>query len=148
MPRVPVAAKYVVLGGAALGLIVVNVLAWSGNLQEDAAPQPPPAPLPASKSPRPGPQTISPQPRALPPKAPAAPTLTISATRGDCWVEARAESSSGELLYAGTLAIGSSLRFSRERVWLRLGAASNVDVLVNGRPSTVPPGTVDLLLPA
>jgi hypothetical protein len=32
-------------------------------------------------------------------------------------------------------------------VWLRLGAASNVDIEINGRPSTIPPGTVDLVLP-
>ena len=148
MPRVFVGAMYVVLGGAALGLLVFNVLVWSGNLSDDAAPQPPPATQPAAERPPPAPQTVSRPPPAPPPKPAPAPTLTISATRGDCWVEARAESSSGEVLYAGTLATGRSIRFNRERVWLRLGAASNVDVLVNGRPSTVPPGTVELLLPA
>jgi hypothetical protein len=149
MRRALVATAYVVLGVAALGLLVLNVLAWTGSLPEDAAPEPSPAPqrAPASEPAPPGPQTISRPPPAAP-KRPAAPTLTISATRGDCWVEVRAGSSSGEILYAGTLASGSSLRFKRDKVWLRLGAASNVDVHVNGRPSTVPPGTVELLLPA
>lgn len=73
--------------------------------------------------------------------------LTITATRGDCWVEVRAGSATGEAHYAGTLASGSSLRFNRPKLWLRLGAASNVDVVVNGEPSTVPPGTVELTLP-
>jgi uncharacterized protein DUF4115 len=73
--------------------------------------------------------------------------LTITATRGDCWVEVRAGSATGEALYAGTLTSGRSLRFNRPKLWMRLGAASNVDVVVNGEQSTVPPGTVELTLP-
>lgn len=149
MRRVLVPTAYVVIGAAALALLVLNLLVWTGALPEDAASEPPTAPQrkPASEPPAPSPpapQTIS----RPPPAPPTAPTFTISATRGDCWVEVRAGSSTGEILYAGTLASGNSLRFNREKVWLRLGAASNVDVLVNGRPSTVPPGTVELLLPA
>lgn len=151
MRRYLVVSAYVVLGGAALALVVLNVLAWSGGLVDDSpatqttsrgqepAAQPPPPPSP------------NPEPVVRRPKRPAPPpetSLTISATRGDCWVEVRVGSATGEVLYAGTLATGRTLRFSREKVWLRLGAASNVDIVVNGRPSTVPPGTVELVLPA
>jgi hypothetical protein len=152
MRRVVVPSAYVVLVGAAVALLGVNVFAWSGGLAEDPAPapapnpeqQPPakPAPLPA-----PEPEAIT-RPRTTRPKGPVGASLTISATRGDCWVEVRAESSSGDVLYAGTLATGKTLRFNREKLWLRLGAAANVDITVNGRPSTVPPGTVELVLPA
>jgi hypothetical protein len=151
MPRVLVPSAYALLLAAAIGLVVVNVLVWSGGLIDDpSAPaervdeQPASVPPP---SPPPTPQTVS-RPRAPRPSPPPSTQLTISATRGDCWVEVRAGSSTGRLLYEGTLAAGNSIRFNREKLWLRLGAASNVDVVVNGRPSEVPPGTVELLLPA
>jgi hypothetical protein len=151
MRRVLVTTAYVVLGMAALALVVLNVLAWTGSLVEDP-------PAPSSRTDRePGaatrpPPTPKPQPVSrlptTPPAAPATTTLTISATRGDCWVEVRVGSTTGQVLYAGTLAAGSTIRFNRKRLWLRLGAASNVDIVVNGRESSVPPGTVELVLPA
>jgi hypothetical protein len=154
MRRVFAPSAYVVLVAAALGLLLLNVFAWGGGLVDEPAakqsqpePTPEPAPLPPPPPPPAEPRTVANPPAAA--TSPAATTsLTISATRGDCWVEVRAGSPTGELLYAGTLAAGNTLRFNRERLWLRLGAAANVDVTVNGRPSTVPPGTVELVLPA
>lgn len=151
MRRAFVPSAYVALVAAALGLLLVNVLAWSGSLV-DEPPAPPaapeqPAPEP-SPPPSPEPQTVANPPAKRAATTPATTSLTISATRGDCWVEVRAGSSTGQILYAGTLTTGNTLRFDRERLWLRLGAASHVDVVVNGRPSTVPPGTVELLLPS
>jgi uncharacterized protein DUF4115 len=149
-------ATYVALGGAAVGLIVVNVVAWTGGLAEDAGPEltPPTQEQPASERPpppsardQPEPRSID-RPRARRPQPVTVTTLTITATRGDCWVEVRAGSSSGTVLYAATLSTGDTLRFRRNRLWLRLGAASNVDVVLDGRPETIPPGTVELLLPA
>jgi hypothetical protein len=151
MSRLVTLTASVLLGGAALGLLVVNVVAWTGGLAEDAEPELAPAPKeqPASRRPRPPNQpegqSVA-RPRAR--RQQAAPVTTITATRGDCWVEVRAGSSSGIVLYAATLATGDTLRFSRNRLWLRLGAASNVDVILDGRPATIPPGTVELLLPA
>jgi uncharacterized protein DUF4115 len=136
-----------------LALLVLNVLAFSGALvdEETATPTVPAQPVP------PPAETGLAQPsgsgrdeqiaRRRPKPAPARPTLILSAARGDCWVEVRAGSPSGEALYAGTLATGRSLRFNRPKLWLRLGAASNVDVIVNGRPSSVPSGTVELTVP-
>lgn len=151
MPDAFRTAAYVGLGAAALGLVALNVLAWSGRLIDESPrtsaprkePNPASEPIPPP-APEPQPVTRPQRTRAI---APAAISLTISATRGDCWVEVRAGSATGALLYAGTLASGESIRFNRKKLWLRLGAAANVDVLVNGRPSTVPSGTVELLLP-
>lgn len=148
---------YVVLGAVALALVALNVFAWTGGLAEDAEPEPATAPQeqPASKRPpppspedHPAPQSIDRSPVTRRPQPVAVTTLTITATRGDCWVEVRAGSSSGIVLYAATLATGDTLRFRRSRLWLRLGAASNVDVVLDGEPAAIPPGTVELLLPA
>jgi hypothetical protein len=143
---------YLVLSAVALGLLAVNVLAWSGRLVEDSElesstpaqeePAPRSAPPPSRSEPR---SVTRPQSQRSQPTAVTA--MTITATRGDCWVEVRAGSASGNVLYAGTLEGGSTLRFNRPRLWLRLGAASNVDVVVNGRAAEVPSGTVELLLP-
>ncbi len=153
-------ARKIGLGLAAtlvFALIALNVLAWSGALidEEAATPQQttPVAPLPALADPvtEPGGEPIA-REQPLKPVSkrkagPTAATLILAATRGDCWVEVRAGSPTGESLYSGTLPTGRTLRFYRPRLWLRLGAASNVDIMVNGRPSAVPPGTVELTVP-
>jgi Domain of unknown function (DUF4115) len=148
MRRYLVPTAYVLLIGAAVALLLLNVLVWRGNVVDD-----PPVPssrteLEPATEPSPQPRPIvrrTPRPRKAPAATPA--SLAITATRGDCWVEVRARSSVGKVLYAGLLATGRTVRFAREKLWLRLGAASNVDIVVNGRPSTIPPGTVELVLP-
>jgi hypothetical protein len=74
--------------------------------------------------------------------------VVLAATRGDSWVEARAGSSTGRLLYTGVLVQGQKERVSAGRVWLRLAAAGHLDVLVNGRPPREAPlfGTLDIIL--
>jgi hypothetical protein len=68
-------------------------------------------------------------------KAPLRPPvrLTVSAVLRDSWIEARAGSSSGPVLFDGTVARGRPLRLSGRRLWLRLGAASNLAFVLNGR---------------
>jgi hypothetical protein len=138
-----------------LALMALNVLAWVGGIVDEEAP-PERTPTPASIAPTEAPadpprnEPIArkrPVKPAAKPPPPSTISLVLTASRGDCWVEARAGSATGAILYSGTLANGRSLRFSRPKVWLRLGAASNVDIEINGRPSTIPPGTVDLVLP-
>jgi hypothetical protein len=76
--------------------------------------------------------------------------VVISATRGDSWIEARSGSANASVLYSGVLRQGETTRVSRPVVWLRLAAAANVDVLVNGHPPAKGPllGTVVVLLRA
>ncbi len=78
--------------------------------------------------------------------APELVTVVVTATRGDCWVAARAGSESGRVLEERVLLQGESVRLRASRVWLSLGASSNVDVLVDQRPREVPAGTVALVL--
>jgi hypothetical protein len=69
-----------------------------------------------------------------PPAAPRLAKLTISATRGDCWVRVRAGSATGRLLYEGTVQQGQTQRFVKwKRLWVEVGAPTNLDVRLNGR---------------
>ena len=75
--------------------------------------------------------------------------FVLTAARGPCYLQIRAGSANGRTLFEGVLARGASLRFSGARVWLRAGAAGNVDVAVNGTAlQNFPQGTVDVVLTA
>jgi hypothetical protein len=72
--------------------------------------------------------------------------VVVTAARGSCWVSIRVGSADGEVLFEGILDSGRTVRLTRSRIWIRLGAAANVDVSVNGkRARGLPGGTVDLL---
>lgn len=143
-------------------LFALNALAWTGGLVEEPEPAKQTGPLPAQAATKPEaeaqpiarkrPAKPKPRKRVTAKRAAAKPraraTLAVTATRGDCWVEVRAGSAEGQSLYSGILALGNTVRFDGPQLWLRLGAASHVDVVVNGRPSAVPPGTVELSVPA
>jgi transcriptional regulator with XRE-family HTH domain len=73
--------------------------------------------------------------------------LVLSADRGASWVEAHVGSRAGPLLYEGNLEQGNELRFAGRRIWLRLGAATNVSLALNGRRSDTPLfGTVSVVV--
>jgi len=69
---------------------------------------------------------------------------------GSCWIQVRQGSSTGKLLYQGTVHPGNTLRWGVMPVWMRLGAPQYVRLKVNGRPiapiTTANP--VDLLVGA
>lgn len=73
-------------------------------------------------------------------------TVVVTATRGDCWLAARAGTESGRVLEERILRQGESVRLRAPRVWLSLGASSNVDVVVDEQSREVPAGTVELVL--
>jgi cytoskeleton protein RodZ len=54
-------------------------------------------------------------------RRPAAPALSIVASRDDCWLLVRAGSASGPTLYEATLQRGRSIIFTRRFLWVRLG---------------------------
>jgi cytoskeleton protein RodZ len=73
--------------------------------------------------------------------------LVVTADGGASWVEAHSDSATGPLLFQGTLESGRELRLAGRRIWLRLGAASNVSLALNGRSTpTELFGTVDVLV--
>jgi cytoskeleton protein RodZ len=64
--------------------------------------------------------------------------LVLRAARGDCWLEVRAGSSTGVLLYQGTLERGQTQRFARKRIWMVVGAGGNLVAKLNGKALELP----------
>jgi hypothetical protein len=121
---------------AALGLVA----AWQLLRDEsDEARAPPPMtpsrPLPAPEAKEPArPEPPARQSTAVAGERVARRTrVAVAAVRGDSWIEARLGGPGGAVLYRGNLVLGRSVRFRARRLWMRLGAASNLDLLLNGR---------------
>ena len=108
----------------------------------DPAPAKPADPAPAVPAAEPAPPAPQPQPRPAP--APAG--IVVAARSGDCWVEAREGSATGDVLFFGLVAEGRRIRLGPGRVWLRLGASENVVVTVGGKRMPLPGGTVAVLV--
>lgn len=149
-------AVFIVLVTA--GLIVLLVPSWQRyqdrvrDLEAGGTPTPAPTEVVTTTALAEA-TTTAPEPPAPTTTAAAAPRpvplarLAIAATRGDCWLEVRAGSVSGRVLYTGFLSQGDSRPFKARRLWVRLGAAGNVDLRLNGRSvRSVPVGTVVLLV--
>jgi cytoskeletal protein RodZ len=75
--------------------------------------------------------------------------LKVTASRGDSWLVVRSGSIGGRVLFDGLLERGDSFSASKSRLWVRLGAATNVDVDVDGSPPPVDLyGTLDAIVDA
>jgi cytoskeleton protein RodZ len=64
--------------------------------------------------------------------------LTLKAARGPCWIAVRLDSERGRLLFERTLEPGETARFIARRLWIRLGAAWNLDATLNGKAAQLP----------
>jgi hypothetical protein len=142
------------LAAVAIPLIVVLVYVvgevGAGADESRSRERLPPA-SPAEAVPRRAPEAQNrpaPKQRTKPaPPAQAPVRLVLTAARGDSWVEARAGSPTGPLLFQGTLASGQSLPLSSRRLWIRVGAVSNLAFTLNGKPADADlHGTVDVLV--
>ena len=67
--------------------------------------------------------------------------LTVRAVSGGSWMEVRAGSSAGRLLYSGTLERGQRKAFEGTRLQLALAEPQNVAVRLNGNRVDLPVGT-------
>jgi cytoskeleton protein RodZ len=68
--------------------------------------------------------------------------LVASAVGGRCWLEVHRGSEAGELLFEGTIEQGTAKGpFSGKKLWLNVGAPSNLVIRVNGERRRLP-GTV------
>ena len=67
--------------------------------------------------------------------------LVVRAVQGGSWMEVRAGSVSGRLLYSGTLERGQQKPFQGRRLQLALAEPENVVVRVNGSRVELPAGT-------
>ncbi len=68
-------------------------------------------------------------------------TLSLTAVRGDSWMEVRSESATGTVLYVGTLTAGTTKTFQAPALWARFGVAGNVDARLDGQPLQLRAGT-------
>jgi hypothetical protein len=68
-------------------------------------------------------------------------TLSLTAVRGDSWMEVRSESATGTVLYVGTLTAGTTKTFQALALWARFGVAGNVDARLDGQPLQLRAGT-------
>jgi hypothetical protein len=76
-----------------------------------------------------------------PPAATGRARLVVRAAQGGSWMEVRAGSPGGRLLYSGTLERGQQKRFESRRLHLALAKPDNVVVRLGGRPAFLPPGS-------
>jgi cytoskeleton protein RodZ len=101
-------------------------------------------------SPSPSPSK-SPKPEASSTAVPAwqKNLVKIEATDGDCWMELRRDSSTGIVLFSGTLKKGEKKKFKGKDIWMSLGAPANVRLEVEGKKakikSDVGPWTVEVI---
>jgi transcriptional regulator with XRE-family HTH domain len=130
LPDVKKAAAGLVVAGLVMGFV------WLGQTGGGTGPPRPAsgqhaasAALPSLSSPYRPPDAIT----RAPSRPPAVRMLVIRAVSGPCWVEVRAGSDAGPLLLEKTLQPGELVRFRRPRLWVRLGAPSNVSVTRGGR---------------
>jgi cytoskeleton protein RodZ len=100
---------------------VVGIVAWNDPSTHEVA-LPTMSPPPAAKAAK------KPHQAAQPAAAKVDRRLVIRAARGNCWLLVRRGGPDGPELYRGTLTRGSVVRFAAQRVWIRLGAPSVVDI--------------------
>jgi Domain of unknown function (DUF4115)/O-Antigen ligase len=124
--------------------IAIGFFAWlalNGSSAEKLAPA------------RPAPRVVAPEPRLTTPEktsvTPAvAPVRTVelglAAVRSDSWVEVRRGSRDGPIVFSGVIRQGNEIELSATRLWVRFGAASHLDITVNGRPVSLQ-GTVETI---
>jgi hypothetical protein len=127
--------------GAVLVVTLVATLAWrldsGGESTEPAskgglAPRmPPPAPARAAR-------------RAPRQARPA--TLVLTAAHGPCWLSVHLGSRTGRNLHEGILEQGQSLRFAARRLWIRLGAPSNLEARLKGARVRLPDDTASVVV--
>lgn len=90
-------------------------------------------------------ETLAQTPVATKPAATVS-LFVFAASRGDSWLSVHDHSQSGPVVYEGVLARGKALRVKATRLWIRFGAASNLEVTMNGRAVTgLPRGTVNMI---
>jgi cytoskeleton protein RodZ len=75
-------------------------------------------------------------------------TLVLTAADGPCWLSVHLGSQAGRNLHEGTLEQGQSLRFAARRLWIRLGAPSNLEASLKGARVRLPDDTANVVVTA
>jgi hypothetical protein len=137
---------------AALGLLVVLILvgvALTRGADGEGSSAPPPAVPPPPPPPVTTTETTTPPPPPIAPPSAGTAVLVVKATRGPSLVSIRIESEDGASLHEGVVEQGRTITVSNDTLWIRLSAASNVDMTLNDRPvERLPAGPIELIATA
>jgi hypothetical protein len=144
-------ATFGLLAVAGCALAVLTGLVMTGHLAGEPTESASPTPTSTTSSrgkrlPPPPAKRVTPTQAAATQPSQAVVRITISASRGDCWILARRGSETGPILSQELVPQGQKITLRGSHIWLELGAAANVDIAVNGRARTVPAGTTSMLL--
>jgi cytoskeleton protein RodZ len=114
---------------AVLCLLVLALFYMLGpNDSHGPRTQPKPA-LPTSPTPKPTPTTTRTPGGVV---VNGISNLTLTAHGGKCWIEVRASSGTGRVLFSNILAAGASKTFRGATLWFRVGDPSKLRVTLNG----------------
>jgi hypothetical protein len=72
--------------------------------------------------------------------------VRLAARGGSCWLSVRRGSAAGNTIYEGTLVAGRRLHVRGQRLWMRLGAPSNLVARLDGRRLDLPERTSTVLI--
>jgi Helix-turn-helix domain/RodZ C-terminal domain len=139
LPRLPSRGAIAAL----LAFVLVALLAWRDDGGNEST-TPVPRAEPAARSPNPPPNPVRATPSARRTARPA--TLVLSAAGGPCWLRVHLGSEAGRPLYEGMLEQGRSVRFGGKRLWIRVGAPSNLEASLNGEPAGLPEDTANVVV--
>jgi hypothetical protein len=85
---------------------------------------------------------VAPAPPVVKPRP--LPTFAVTTARGGSWLQIRSGTFRGRTLFDGVLPVGKTLRLRSQRLWIRFGAAANVELAIDGRRARLPAfGTFD-----
>jgi cytoskeleton protein RodZ len=139
-PPVRLQSSAVVIALTAIGLATaLVVVAWQFGATDEPEDIPglPPAAEQGTK--KPASRAQRQRQRTKPSAASRRISLVAVASRGNCWLEIHRGSEAGPLLWEGTLLRGSSTApFRGERLWINVGAPSNVVIKRNGKRVQLP----------
>jgi cytoskeleton protein RodZ len=128
---------------AAMGLLAVAAVVIARIGFGGSSTHTPSSPTPSARATTTAPATTPP---AKPRTKPRVARLVLTAAHGRCWLDARLGSQNGRELRMGTLELQQSISLSGKRIWIRLGAPTALDAMLNGRkvvlPSTTPVNVV------
>ena len=132
-PRRRVESNFVVVALAGIVAVTVLVVVGLAGLGSDADPSTNPLPPtpPATTTSEDGDAATEPPVTKTPARKAR---LVLTAESGDCWVQVRAGSARGAIVWEGTIEQGQTQRFVKwKRLWVSLGQPANLRAKLNGR---------------
>ena len=136
-PRLDARAVVITIGAIGVALALV-IAAWKYGGERKQQYQGVNAPAP--KTPATTRHAVPRKPARPVRRLPVLARTLLTAARGACWLQVYSETTSGPLLYEGTLEQGQKLPLVKRRLWVVAGNPSALSVRLNGRTRLLPGG--------